>query len=321
MSEAAATVDADGVIHVPAERVHAPAAQLPPLADKPLSDFERLMQREWSPRTLLVSDNMTRMRQLAEDMAGSKITVPKHLQGSVGDCMAVITQAMQWNFNHIAVAQKTHIVNGALGYESQLIIAALNASPLLATRINFAWEGDWRNVDGKADKSDDRAAIAFARLRGESEPRVLRVSMAQVGGVRNSPLWAADPRQQLAYLAGKKWGRLHAPDVILGVYSPDELEDGAVAGIGKLPPNATPTQIAAAAAPKAERTDKHAKLIAEFEKLAREHGFEAFKERWGSLDKADRVALGTTERDRIGEIGRQADAAMAAEGASQEPGQ
>ena len=47
--------------------------------------------------------------------------------------------------------------------------------------------------------------------------------MAQVGPVRNSPLWAADPRQQIAYLATKRWARLYCPDVILGVYTPDEV--------------------------------------------------------------------------------------------------
>lgn len=33
------------------------------------------------------------------------------------------------------------------------------------------------------------------------------------------------PKQQLAYLAVKRWARLYAPDVILGVYSADELDD------------------------------------------------------------------------------------------------
>ena len=50
--------------------------------------------------------------------------------------------------------------------------------------------------------------------------------MAQAG-VRNSPLWEQDPRQQLAYLCVKRWARLHAPDVLLGVYTPDELQEAA----------------------------------------------------------------------------------------------
>jgi hypothetical protein len=41
---------------------------------------------------------------------------------------------------------------------------------------------------------------------------------------RNSTLWADDPKQQIAYLAQKRWARLYCPGVILGVYSVDELE-------------------------------------------------------------------------------------------------
>ena len=62
-------------------------------------------------------------------------------------------------------------------------------------------------------------------MRGENEPRILELTMAQVGPVRNSPLWVADPRQQLAYLAIKRWSRLYCPDVILGVNSVDDLEE------------------------------------------------------------------------------------------------
>ena len=66
----------------------------------------------------------------------------------------------------------------------------------------------------------------WATLKGEMEPRYLTISMAQAG-VRNSPLWEQDPRQQLAYLCVKRWARLHAPDVLLGVYTPDELQETA----------------------------------------------------------------------------------------------
>ncbi|MDF2784463.1 MAG: fii1 [Pantoea eucrina] len=41
---------------------------------------------------------------------------------------------------------------------------------------------------------------------------------------RNAPLWKTAPKQQLAYLAVKYWARLYCPDVIPGVYTPDEFE-------------------------------------------------------------------------------------------------
>ncbi|WP_334069713.1 RecT family recombinase [Acinetobacter colistiniresistens] len=166
---------------------------------------------------------MVRIESMAARMATSKITTPKHLQGNEGDCMAIIMQAMQWGMNPYAVAQKTHLVNGVLGYEAQLVNAVITARAPVKERLNFEWYGDWSKVNGKEDKSSDKGVRVSATLRGEQQPRVLEISMAQVGPVRNSPLWAADPRQQIAYLATKRWARLYCPDVILGVYTPDEV--------------------------------------------------------------------------------------------------
>lgn len=169
-------------------------------------------------------EGMDRLVRFATLMADSKATVPAHLAGKPADCLAVTMQAAQWGMNPFAVAQKTHVVNGTLGYEAQLVNAVVSSSNLLATRLNYKWDGDWSKVIGKTDKSPSLTVTVWATLKGESEPRTLTISMAQAG-VRNSPLWEQDPRQQLAYLCVKRWARLHAPDVLLGVYTPDELQE------------------------------------------------------------------------------------------------
>ncbi|MCK6742123.1 recombinase RecT [Enterobacter cloacae] len=171
-------------------------------------------------------DGMDRLVRFATLMADSKATVPAHLAGKPADCLAVTMQAAQWGMNPFAVAQKTHVVNGTLGYEAQLVNAVVSSSNLLATRLNYRWDGDWSKVNGKSDKSPNLTVTVWATLKGESEPRELTISMAQAG-VRNSPLWEQDPRQQLAYLCVKRWARLNAPDVLLGVYTPDELQETA----------------------------------------------------------------------------------------------
>ena len=171
-------------------------------------------------------EGMDRLVRFATLMADSKATVPAHLAGKPADCLAVTMQAAQWGMNPFAVAQKTHVVNGTLGYEAQLVNAVVSSSNLLATRLNYKWDGDWSKVSGKTDKSPSLTVTVWATLKGESEPRTLTISMAQAG-VRNSPLWEQDPRQQLAYLCVKRWARLHDPDVLLGVYTPDELQEAA----------------------------------------------------------------------------------------------
>lgn len=174
---------------------------------------------------------MTNMVAFADFMCKAVITVPKHLQGNSGDCLAVTMQAMQWGMNPFAVAQKTHLVSGNLGYEAQLVNAVIIARAPIIGRPNYDWYGDWSKVDGKTCKTHDVGVKIWVTLKGESEPRVLDVSMAQVGTTRNSPNWANDPKQQIAYLAVKKFARLHFPDVILGVYTDDELLDSQVVNV------------------------------------------------------------------------------------------
>ena len=99
-----------------------------------------------------------------------------------------------------------------------------NRAPITG-RLNFEWYGDWSKMNGKEDKSWDKGIKVWATLKGETTPREINISMGQVGTVRNSPLWINDPRQQLAYLAIKRWSRLYTPDVILGVYTPDEIAE------------------------------------------------------------------------------------------------
>ena len=171
---------------------------------------------------------MQNMVAFADFMCKAVITVPKHLQGNSGDCLAVTMQAMQWGMNPFAVAQKTHLVSGNLGYEAQLVNAVIIARAPIIGRPDYEWYGEnWDKVDGKTSKSGQHGVRVWATIKGESQPRILDISFAQVGTTRNSPNWVNDPKQQLAYLAIKKWARLHTPDVLLGVYTVDELQDGA----------------------------------------------------------------------------------------------
>ena len=170
-----------------------------------------------------------RMNALAEIMSKAVCAVPKHLQGKPGDCFAIIAQAAQWKMNPFVVAQKTHIVNGALGYEAQLVNAVITSMGVTSSRFNYEYVGDWdeyRKSGFKKEKECGCGVNVGAVLRGETEIRWLPMPlcMEQVK-TRNSPLWITNPQQQLAYLAVKYWARLYAPDAILGVYSDDELAE------------------------------------------------------------------------------------------------
>jgi len=183
-----------------------------------------------------------RVKQLASMMASGSCAIPNHLKGKAGDCFAVITQAIQWRMNPFAVAQKTHIVNGTLGYEAQLVNAVVNTCAPVKDQFHYEFFGDWENVIGKFEtrtgksgseyqkaawKAEDEKGVGvrvWATLRGETEPRELRLLLSQAT-VRNSTLWAGDPQQQLGYLAVKRWARRYCPAAIMGVYTADELDE------------------------------------------------------------------------------------------------
>ena len=182
-----------------------------------------------------------RVERFAQIMASGKATIPVELRNP-GDCMAITLQALQWKMNPISLAQKVFFIQGKIGYESQAIAAAINASSSISSQFEYEWFGPWEKVIGKFEikknekgqqyrvpgwRLEDEEGCGIrvsATLRGEAAPRVLSLLLAQAR-TRNSTQWADDPKQQLAYLAQKKWARLFAPHVILGAYTPDELSE------------------------------------------------------------------------------------------------
>lgn len=162
---------------------------------------------------VLSSEKMNSIFKVANIMSQGVSTVPKHLQGNPADCMAVIIQATQWNMNPFAVAQKTHVVSGTLGYESQLVNAVVSTSGAIISKFKYEYQGDGLNMSCRVG----------AILKGENDITWNEYMYIRDVKIQNSPLWKTNPKQQIAYLQVKNWTRLYAPECILGVYSTDEL--------------------------------------------------------------------------------------------------
>lgn len=164
---------------------------------------------------LMNQQAMANLYRFAETMAAGSVTVPKHLQGKTADCLAVAMQSAQWGMNPFAVAQKTHLVNGTLGYEAQLVNAVMQSSGAIVGRFHYEYQGEGQKLSCRVG----------AIPKGESE--VVWNEWLCVSDVttKNSPLWKTNPKQQLGYLQVKNWGRAYAPGAILGVYTADELQD------------------------------------------------------------------------------------------------
>jgi len=176
----------------------------------------QLVEYKTDAATLILNpQSMGQVYRFAELMASGTVTTPKHLQGKPSDCMAVVMQSMRWGMDPFVVAQKTHVVNGNLGYEAQLVNAVLQSSGAIVGRFHYEYHGEGNALQCRVG----------AIPAGESD--VVWNEWLKISDIttKNSPLWKTNPKQQMGYLQVKNWGRAYAPGAILGVYTADELMD------------------------------------------------------------------------------------------------
>ena len=247
-------------------------------------------ERAASALSLIMSeDSLTQLMRVADIMSSGKATMPKHLAGSPSDCFAVALQSMQWGMNPFAVAQKTHIVNGALGYEAQLVNAVIQSSKSIVGRFHYEYAGEGENMQCRVG----------AVIMGEQEITWGEWLVMRSVTTRNSPLWKTNPKQQLGYLQVKNWARAYCPGAILGVYTPDELADIKPEKVINPQRRQSGAEVAAAAAEVSDESDARMSMIADLECVARDEGLDAYAKLWATLTVPQRKIIGAAEHDRL----------------------
>lgn len=170
----------------------------------------------------LVPANMAEAMRLAEMMATARL-VPVGLQKSPADCLMVIQQAIRWDMDPFAVAQECSVIQGKLMHSGKLVAAVVNARGNLIERLSFTYDGT----------GDARTVTVSGRLQGESSARTVSVRLGEAK--TNNKVWLIQPDQQLAYHGARVWARRHTPELMLGVYSPEEFDEPK-----RTPPKAAP---------------------------------------------------------------------------------
>lgn len=168
------------------------------------------------PQTL---DQAVRLAKIMSDMS----LVPQHLQGKPADCMLIVEVAHRWRMSPFAVAQATSVLQGKLNFEGKLVAAALQTSGVLSSRLRYDYRGE----------GDGREVLVSAIVQGETEPREVLVRLREVK--TGNRMWTSQPDQQLSYAGARIWGRRHAPEVMLGVYAPEEFEPAGSAALQGAP--------------------------------------------------------------------------------------
>ncbi len=161
----------------------------------------------------VVPTDMNQIFEFAKMMAIADKMIAAPFRNNVGACLAVCTQAFGWGMNPFAVAGKAYAVGDKVGYESQLINAVINIRAPLQKRLRATYSGE----------GADLTCTVTGLLIGEDEPH--EYTSPKVGDikVKNSPLWDTDTEQQLWYYSVRAWARRVVPEVLLNVYSEDEL--------------------------------------------------------------------------------------------------
>lgn len=150
--------------------------------------------------------------EFAKLMAMSDKAVPADFRANAGMCLAIVMQAVEWRMSPFQVANKAYVVNDRLAYESMLIHAVIEARAPLKERLDCTYSGD-----GLGRKVKIIGNFIDGTVREYESPELSKIK-------KKSPLWVDDPDQQLFYYGSRSWARKWCPDVLLGIYSKEEME-------------------------------------------------------------------------------------------------
>jgi len=141
--------------------------------------------------------------------------VPKHFRENMGNTMIAMEMANRIGANVLAVMQNLHVIHGKPSWSAQFIISAINScgrfSPLRFVHGEdscYCWAYDNRDNE---------------KLVGPT----VTIEMAKNEGWlnKNGSKWKTMPELMLMYRSASFFGRLYAPDILMGMQSSEEVID------------------------------------------------------------------------------------------------
>lgn len=157
--------------------------------------------------------------QRVAKMLSTSNLVPKDYQGNIQNTLIALEMANRIGASPIMVMQNLNIIQGKPSWSSTFIIASLNAckrfSPL---RFEMNGEGEeygctaWAHDNATKDK-----------LTG---PKVTMKMVKEEGWLaKTGSKWKTMPELMFRYRAAAFFGRLYAPDILMGMQTAEEVHD------------------------------------------------------------------------------------------------
>jgi hypothetical protein len=181
---------------------------------------------DYNPLALMPKNSGEAMA-LAKSLSESSI-IPEHLQKKPADCLMIVMQAHRWQMDPFIVAQCTSLVHRKLCYEGKLVAAALTSMNAIEGRLSY----DITDIAG-----GDKQITVTGTPRGGKEQKITgtvsgwrtyeykKDQQGRKTSEKQPNNWDKDPTSMLVYRGTRQWARLFAPEALLGVYTPDELDE------------------------------------------------------------------------------------------------
>lgn len=163
---------------------------------------------------------------------------------ALANCVIALDMSQRMNANPLMIMQNLHIIEGRPSWSSQFIIAAINNcgkfSPLRfdlqwldemdASYSTFEWV-DRKKVEKKHTiriKNARCVAWAIEKATGErleSAPVTMEMAVAEGWFGKNGSKWKSMPDLMIRYRSAAFFGRIYAPELLMGLPAAEELHD------------------------------------------------------------------------------------------------
>lgn len=157
-------------------------------------------------------------QRIAKMLAESSL-VPEIYRTKPANCLIALEMANRIGASPLMVMQNLHVIQGRPSWSSPFIIASINTCGRF-TKLNFR----------KSGEGDDYGYEAFAKDKKSNEELVgpkITWKMVKDEGWLGKPgsKWKTIPELMFQYRAAAFFGRLHAPDVLMGMQTVEEVQD------------------------------------------------------------------------------------------------
>jgi hypothetical protein len=140
--------------------------------------------------------------------------VPDTFRGNVGNCLIALDLAKRLDMNPLLVMQNMYIVKGKPAWSAQFVIAMINSSRRYDEPLQYSVTGTGDSMSCVAHTSRNGVTLTGPKV-------TMEMAKAEGWGAK----WKTMPEVMIQYRAASFFGRLHCPDLLLGLYTAEEADE------------------------------------------------------------------------------------------------